>query len=74
MGSSQSSRILGRNEFNRIRVGINRPSNGMPIVDYVLGRFSKEETEMVKIAVEKSAEACEEWIGQPFLHVMNTYN
>ncbi len=65
---------LGTNEFNRIRVGINRPSNGMPIVDYVLGRFSKEETEMVKIAVEKSAEACEEWIGQPFLHVMNTYN
>ncbi len=65
---------LGTNEFNRIRVGINRPTNGMPIVDYVLGRFSKEETEAVKISVEKSAEACEEWIKKPFLQVMNTYN
>ncbi|WP_338471276.1 aminoacyl-tRNA hydrolase [Niallia sp. XMNu-256] len=65
---------LGINEFNRIRVGINRPSNGMSIVDYVLGRFSKEETEEVKIAVDKSAEACEDWIKKPFLQVMNTYN
>ena len=30
---------LGTQQFNRIRVGINRPSNGMAITDYVLGRF-----------------------------------
>lgn len=65
---------LGTNEFNRIRVGINRPTNGMPIVDYVLGKFLKEEAEIVKTAVEKGAEACEEWIRKPFLEVMNTYN
>ena len=34
---------LGTQEFNRIRVGINRPTNGMAITDYVLGRFSEEE-------------------------------
>lgn len=65
---------LGTQEFNRIRVGINRPTGGMPVVDYVLGRFSKEEQETVKDAVAKSADACEEWIKKPFLQVMNIYN
>ena len=46
----------------------------MPIVDYVLGRFLKEETELVKPAVDKCAEACEEWIKEPFIQVMNIYN
>ena len=39
---------LGTQQFNRIRVGINRPSNGMAITDYVLGRFAKDEQEMIK--------------------------
>ncbi|WP_428910334.1 aminoacyl-tRNA hydrolase [Niallia sp. Krafla_26] len=65
---------LGTSDFNRIRVGINRPSNGMPIVDYVLGRFQQEEMEQVQIAVVKSVDACEEWIKKPFIQVMNIYN
>ncbi|WP_338450467.1 aminoacyl-tRNA hydrolase [Niallia oryzisoli] len=65
---------IGTQEFNRIRIGINRPSNGMSITDYVLGRFTKEEQELIKGAVEQSADACEEWIKKPFLQVMNTYN
>lgn len=65
---------LGTQEFNRIRVGINRPSNGMSITDYVLGRFAKEEHEGVIEAVERSADACVEWIKTPFLQVMNTFN
>ncbi|WP_394239418.1 aminoacyl-tRNA hydrolase [Niallia oryzisoli] len=65
---------VGTQEFNRIRVGINRPSNGMSITDYVLGRFSKEEQDLIKGAVQQSADACEEWIKKPFLQVMNTYN
>ncbi len=30
-------------EFQRIRMGIDRPKNGMKVVDYVLGRFTSEE-------------------------------
>jgi peptidyl-tRNA hydrolase, PTH1 family len=62
---------LGTQQFNRIRVGINRPSNGMAITDYVLGRFLNDEQEMIKIAVDRSSDACEEWIKTPFLQVMN---
>lgn len=65
---------IGTQQFNRIRVGINRPSNGMTITDYVLGRFTKDEQELIKPAVERSADACEEWLEKPFLQVMNTYN
>lgn len=65
---------LGTQEFNRIRVGINRPTNGMAISDYVLGRFADSEQEMVREAIDKSTDACEEWIKKPFLQVMNTFN
>ena len=40
---------LGTHEFNRIRIGIDRPSNGMPMVDYVLGRFSKRKPKWSKL-------------------------
>ena len=65
---------LGTQQFNRIRVGINRPTNGMAITDYVLGRFLNDEQEMIKKAVDQSSDACEEWIKTPFLQVMNIYN
>ena len=67
--------ILERREFNRIRVGINRPSNGMAIVLIMsLAAFLKKNKSMIKEAVEKSADACEEWMKKPFLQVMNIYN
>ncbi|KKK36666.1 peptidyl-tRNA hydrolase [Mesobacillus campisalis] len=64
----------GSQEFNRIRVGISRPQNGMAITDYVLGKFSKEEQPDMEHAVKKASEACEAWLEKPFLQVMNTYN
>lgn len=64
----------GTQDFKRIRVGISRPTNGMAITDWVLGRFSEEEKELMKEAVLKSADACESWIKKPFLEVMNTFN
>ncbi len=65
---------LGTQEFNRIRIGIDRPKNGMPIVNYVLGTFTEEEAPLVDEAVRRSAEACESWLSQPFTEVMNTFN
>ena len=46
----------------------------MSITDYVLGRFTSDEQQMIQEAVERSADACIEWINKPFLQVMNTYN
>jgi peptidyl-tRNA hydrolase, PTH1 family len=65
---------LGTQEFNRIRIGIDRPQNGMSVPDYVLGRFRNEEMILTEEAVKKSTEACEAWLSKPFLQVMNEYN
>ncbi|MDQ1143337.1 PTH1 family peptidyl-tRNA hydrolase [Bacillus sp. SORGH_AS 510] len=65
---------LGTQQFNRIRIGIDRPTPGMSVPDYVLGRFRSEETPFMQEAVKKSAAACESWLEKPFLQVMNEYN
>lgn len=65
---------LGTQEFNRIRVGIDRAPSGMKVPDYVLGRFTKEEQEILGEVIQKCTNACEDWISKPFLHIMNEYN
>ncbi|MGL5042231.1 MAG: aminoacyl-tRNA hydrolase [Culicoidibacterales bacterium] len=65
---------LGTQEFNRIRLGIGRPSRGS-VVDYVLGQFSKSET----LALEN--ELCPQVLTlfdqmqeQTFIKLMNHHN
>ena len=65
---------LGTQEFNRIRVGVDRPPAGMKVADYVLSRFSKEDQPTVKEAVDKSCDAIETALTKPFLDVMNKFN
>ena len=65
---------LGTQEFNRIRVGVNRPPAGMKVADYVLSKFSKDDQPIVKDAIGKSCEAVEMSLTKPFLEVMNHFN
>ncbi|MDW0114684.1 aminoacyl-tRNA hydrolase [Sporosarcina saromensis] len=65
---------LGTDTFNRIRIGVGRPTGGMKVSDYVLSSFSKEEQPLLDEMVKKSASACLDWLKSPFLDVMNHYN
>jgi PTH1 family peptidyl-tRNA hydrolase len=65
---------LGTQQFNRIRIGIDRPKNGMSVSDYVLGKFHKDEQPFMLEAVKKSTDACQAWLDKPFLQVMNEFN
>jgi PTH1 family peptidyl-tRNA hydrolase len=65
---------LATQQFNRIRVGIDRPTNGMKISDYVLSRFSSDEEQGINEAIERSVNACEKWLSTSFVQVMNEYN
>lgn len=65
---------LGTEQFKRIRVGISRPQNGQKITDYVLGRFLAEEVPEIKQAIHRAADACEKFVGAPFVQVMNEFN
>ncbi|WP_099224483.1 aminoacyl-tRNA hydrolase [Listeria costaricensis] len=64
---------LKTQEFNRIRVGIDRPTSG-EIIHYVLGDFPKAEQPTIIEAIKQSASAIEDFTKIPFLEVMNRYN
>jgi PTH1 family peptidyl-tRNA hydrolase len=64
----------GTQNFNRIRIGIDRPQTGMAVPDYVLSKFRKEEWDLLSDVIKTCTEACEDWLGKPFLEVMNQYN
>src|SRR5690625_4504218 len=65
---------LGTKEFKRIRIGIGRPIDRTPIVNYVLQPFAKVEQEAVNEAIQLASDACEQWMEQHFTHVMNEFN
>lgn len=74
-GMKSIIQALGTNEFKRIRIGVDRPSNGMSIVDYVLQKFSKQEMETMNNVIEHSARAVEAYIeSSRFDRVMNEFN
>lgn len=66
---------LGTQNFQRIRVGIDRPRPGQDVISHVLGPFSKETHEEMLISVKKAADACEYWsAGNSFVTTMNQFN
>jgi peptidyl-tRNA hydrolase, PTH1 family len=65
---------LGTQEFKRIRIGVDRPNNGMKITDYVLGLFNPEEKAGIDQSIKQSTKACEKWLTTEFLQVMNEFN
>jgi PTH1 family peptidyl-tRNA hydrolase len=73
-GMKSISAHLGLNEFKRIRVGIDRPTQGESISNYVLGKFSKEERLEMEDVIKTVASASEYWLGHEFLEVMNKFN
>lgn len=65
---------LGTQEFPRIKVGVgNKPAN-WDLADYVLGRFPKEEEQVVRGALKRAADACEDFISKGMEYAMNQYN
>ncbi len=65
---------LGTQEFNRVRIGVGRPTNNEPVVKYVLNRAAGDEKALLEDAIKKTAQSIEAWITKPFLEVMNVYN
>ena len=47
---------LGTQAFNRIRIGIGKPQNQVPVEDYVLQKFSSEEKVLIDQTIDKIVE------------------
>lgn len=66
---------MGTEKIARIRVGVDRPADPRHNqVDWVLGRFTKEEQPMFEESVQRATEAAESILRIGMERTMNTYN
>lgn len=64
----------GTQVFNRVRIGISRPAPGSNIVDYVLSPFCKQEASLLKEALDKTCDALDFAVHNPFDKSMAKFN
>ena len=65
---------LGTTSIPRLRLGIGPVPAGWKPADFVLGRFAKDERELVSGMIERAADAAEEWAVLGIQAAMNRYN
>ncbi|CAM3229859.1 aminoacyl-tRNA hydrolase [Sporolactobacillus spathodeae] len=68
-------RHLHSEEFARIKVGIGHPPRDQQaVISHVLHGFTREEQPAIDDALDRAASAAVDWLVEPFVKVMNTYN
>ena len=65
---------LQSTDFTRIRVGIGQPEFKSDMINYVIGKVSQEEQEILQQGVEKAAKAVEEILKNGIDIAMNKFN
>ncbi|ACA54471.1 aminoacyl-tRNA hydrolase [Clostridium botulinum] len=63
---------LNSDIFPRVRVGIGQPDEN--VVNYVLGKFSKDQREVIEKVLAMSAKACISIVEDGVTEAMNKYN
>ena len=64
---------LNSKEYKRIKIGISNNKN-MDTKDYVLGKFSKEEMDLINPIIDKMPNIIEDYLNLSFDNVMSKYN
>lgn len=66
---------IGTSDFARLKVGIDEPPPDMPLENYVLGNFTKEETPILEKTLEIAADAIEDYLKNGDITVLQSrYN
>lgn len=73
-GLADIIRMLGSEEFARLRVGIDRPPEGWSTADYVLGKFDTNEQDAIDLATDRAAQAVMDWAAEDMTTVMSRHN
>lgn len=78
-GLTSIQTLLGRDDYPRLRVGVGQqPTGGKPShmdqADYVLSRFSDDESPLLAGAVTKSVKTVETYAAKGLAHAMNFAN
>lgn len=73
-GIKSLTQHFGTEKYKRVRMGIGRPDGRIPIINWVLGRFTDEEIPVLNKVVAHTTRACEAFLSESFIDVMNKYN
>lgn len=73
-GLADIERALGTRDYPRLRVGIDEPPPMITQTEWVLGRFSEEQEERARPALERAVEACESFAVRGVTATMNEFN
>lgn len=65
---------LGHDSFIRVKMGVGEKPRGWDLADYVLGKFSQKDMEVVEEAAERAADAIYMIISEGPDAAMNCYN
>jgi PTH1 family peptidyl-tRNA hydrolase len=65
---------LNTREFARLRIGIGRKDGAREITDYVLGRFSAAEADLVEKILTAGADQIEMWLQDGIQKAMSQFN
>lgn len=65
---------LGTQEFPRLRLGVGRPPGRMEAADYVLQDFSSGEIELLRLTLDRAAEAALVFVAEGLETAMNQFN
>ncbi len=73
-GLADIIRVLGTEQFPRMRVGIGAAPPGWEVPDFVLSRFQEQEQSEIDLAIQRAADAVTVWIREGIETCMNQYN
>jgi PTH1 family peptidyl-tRNA hydrolase len=73
-GLRDIERAIGTSDYPRLRIGIDPAPPQMRGKDYVLGRFSPEQRELMKPAIVKATSAITTWIDKGITLAMTQFN
>lgn len=74
-GMKNIAELLATNEIKRVKIGVGeKPHPDYDLKDWVLGTFSKEDSENIAAALKKAADAVKEIICADVTSAMNKFN
>jgi PTH1 family peptidyl-tRNA hydrolase len=73
-GLADILRACGTDAIHRLRIGVGSPPGRMDAADYVLGKFTDSEEEIIGPAIQQAADAAEDWLFLDIKMLMETCN
>jgi peptidyl-tRNA hydrolase, PTH1 family len=73
-GLADVIRVLGTKEFPRLRIGIGPVPDRWNPADFVLGKFSASEREIVDVEIARAVDAIQLWASEGVGPAMNRFN